>query len=289
MRKECIEIHISLIKQIMDFLSLNHVKHNIPQNLPEDETIKLQTMKAWIELSNYLSKLITNHSRTIHEADGFASTVQSLPCEIQEKLNTLIEKIRCGDNVNSHLTRQIFNAERFDYLLNQWNIKHLHISDSVDMDTNAMKENRAGYLLFLVISDSDAYLLEAIPHPHGAGFMAYHFLEILHDNGWLELAGLQRMNGVMNVRPDVKKDEDIYYLYRNNINVAFNFNDGCYMPIGVTAHGNKLVHSLSGGKLEKLLSDLPSDGRFVRWKMDAEKLSFVFRVGEQEYAYVVNV
>mgnify|MGYP001015440179 CR=1 FL=1 len=55
-----------------------------------------------------------------------------------------------GEDINSNLSKGIFNSNSWDYVLNIWNIRHLHTSESVVVEKSAMSKNRSDYLLFFV-------------------------------------------------------------------------------------------------------------------------------------------
>lgn len=289
MSEHMVDLRRGLVVQIALYLDSYQIKHSIrPEAMTDGKSSKLLLGDAWIELMNFLTRRIPQRERIIHKAKDFESTLLNLPQEVKPKLEMIIDHLAKGEDVNSHLTTQIFDSNKFDNLLNQWNIKHLHISDDVAVDKAAMRGNRSGYLLFAIVKPDDAYLLEVVPHPRGAGFTSYHFLEILHDNDWMELAGFQIMQGVKDIQPHITNDEDIYNFYKLHINIAFCFKEKCYASMGVTSHGNKLCHSMQIGKVEKTLQSLPGDAKFIGCQEIKDGLGFIYESQGKNHMLLVN-
>ena len=59
---------------------------------------------------------------------------------------------------------------------------------------SAMHKNISDWLLFVVIDEDNAYLLDVLKHPAKEEFSSYNFLKIAHSNGWLERMGFTHVS-----------------------------------------------------------------------------------------------
>jgi hypothetical protein len=96
---------------------------------------------------------------------------------------SLLKKLICdGEDIKPYLSRDIVNrnrADRNDKLLDAWGFQHLHFRP--EGTTN---------VLFVKITDSDIYIVQATPHGkgHPEAWVNRSLLEIMHNN-WPEMAG----------------------------------------------------------------------------------------------------
>lgn len=66
-------------------------------------------------------------------------------------------KMESGEDINGHLSKGIYNADRWDYLLNQWNIRHLHLCEVPAVNKAEMSKNRSSILLFFITTKANAF------------------------------------------------------------------------------------------------------------------------------------
>lgn len=149
-----------------------------------------------------------------------------------------------GEDVNNHLSTQIFSSKQQDKLFNTWNIKHIHLNKQEARSKSAMKRNRADFLLFCVVEDENVYFLDVRQHPEGKEFSSYSFLEIAFNNCWMERLGFLEMGSEYvpySMEPKVTDDKIIYELYKSNVNIAFDFQGRGFMSVnsGITSSGDR--------------------------------------------------
>ena len=65
-----------------------------------------------------------------------------------------------------------------------------------------MHKNISDWLLFVVIDEDNAYLLDVLKHPAKEEFSSYNFLKIAHSNGWLERMGFTRVSDYVSYYPN---------------------------------------------------------------------------------------
>ena len=246
----------------------SHLKEKILHDIANQAKIILTDQKIsfskdatdeelFLEYMNALEKRIPSQPRKV-----FFSK------ELQEKIDTknIVEQIsesktsqeiidlilnfkllfEKGVDINNHLSIQIFSSKRQDLLFNTWNIKHIHLSLKEAKSKSAMKRNRSDYLLFCIVKEDSVYFLDVCRHPAGNEFSSYKFLKIAFNNNWMQLLGFVEpiSNYVPNsIKPVITNDNDIYELYNNNFNLAFEFSGHAYIPLktGISGSGAKIT------------------------------------------------
>ena len=191
--------------------------------------------KTLLEYINFRTKMISKRRRTVKFSDELEhkmstgefksksnnELVDKSEVEVIERLIKYFkEMFENGEDINYHLSRQAFNSEIFDTLLNSWNIKHIHLNSKVSLSKSSMKKNRSEWLLFCIVDENVVYFLDVLHHPENEHFMSYHFLQIVHRNHWMNFIGFHKVEGVIpgSIELKVTKDEDIYELYRCRLN-----------------------------------------------------------------------
>ena len=86
-----------------------------------------------IALLNFLNKLVIEKEKKVLYSKELSEKINTkqLSPDIINKLEVFQRKFESGEEVNSNLSRSVFNSKKLDYAFNIWNIKHLHLSDSV--------------------------------------------------------------------------------------------------------------------------------------------------------------
>lgn len=163
--------------------------------------------------------------------------------ELDELVSYFKEKFEIGEDISGHLSKTIYQADHWDILLNHWNIYHLHLNKREADTLSQMSKNRAEYLLFVIIREDDVLFLDVRKHPKGSGFTALSFLEIAQNNGWIQYCGLQKTD-ICNITPKVSSDDQIYQLYKKNINFYIEINGITYHVMGTGGNGNRFTDSM---------------------------------------------
>lgn len=167
-----------------------------------------------------------------------------------------------GEDINNHLSTQIFSSKRQDILFNTWNIKHIHLNVDEAKSKSAMKKNRSDFLLFCVVEDEVVYFLDVRHHPNSAEFSSYSFLEIAFNNHWMRHLGFGETGAEYvpySMEPKITNDKEIYDLYSHNINLAFDFQGHGFISVatGVTGSGDRKANVYHLNQLKKEIRKMP--------------------------------
>lgn len=168
-------------------------------------------------------------------------------------INAFATKMEAGEDINGHLSKGIYYADKWDYLLNQWNIRHLHLCETPAVNKSEMSQNRSSILLFFITTKTDAYFLDARKHPKGSGFTAIDFLELAERNGWMDFCGGMLCEDIISgsLQSHIASNDDIYSCYKNNINLMLEINQKYYSFMGTSSVGNKFEDTFSWQRLQK--------------------------------------
>ena len=258
-------------KEIQNEIEKNEKSEHLYKDIDELRYIK-KFDKRIIALFNYLEKLVSTVPRKVFFSKRLSNKMEDeIDKNIKDKIYLFKEKFELGKDVNSNLSKLVFDSNSWDYILNIWNIRHLHLSNSTNFDKKYMSKNRSDYLLFFVINNSNVYFIDVRKHPKGAGFTSFEFLEILDESNWLTIIGLEKMEGISNVNFVAEKDEDIYKLTKSNNNLIYKINNNYYKnPMGISTVGNKIIHTEKlieiKGKIKKLAKNQQIE--YISFKLD---------------------
>ncbi len=189
---------------------------------------------------------------------------------ISDLIYRFAENFRTGVDVTNHSSKGIFSTNE-DYILNNWKLRHLHLSDvETAIDKSDMSRNRSSWLLFYILEDEVVDFVDVLFHPKGAGFTAFKFLEIIEHNGWMEKIGFKK-NTIIEpgtLRPSITKNEDIYFLYKNHFNVILEVNGKVFSNLGVTSAGYDFESTFGINKFRKDLRKILDETQYVGLKVD---------------------
>lgn len=170
---------------------------------------------------------ISTTPRTVKIADNFVC-----PPEHAAGWMMLQDKIRKGEDINSHLSKRHASLLNPDGLLAEWGVHHFHLGIAPDT-TNPAYVERTGPLLYATANDQAFCAINVYTHQ---SFEDAAILESIHRN-WPETISRYRMKGVTGGMWDRSQRRA---LRSKNANVFVTTADGTvYMPIsgGVMASG----------------------------------------------------
>ena len=183
---------------------------------PEENTMRF--------LNAYNRRIPAAKPRTVHE-----SRELSIPSEYRQDYEALVALIRVGGDLKAFLSREILKKKRPDKndpLLNSWGIQHLHFRIGWD-----------DQLLFCVITESDVFVIQTLPHTAEFLWVNTQLIQILHDN-WPDLIARAKHSGL---RPEVFPASKRQSLRSFNANFLVTVADGTvYLPPagGIMASGD---------------------------------------------------
>jgi hypothetical protein len=139
---------------------------------------------------NVKSKLVEERPRKVY----YSSELQSKLPEASyfDDLKIIEKKFEDGEDINPHLSTRVLKPNNQDGLLNDWRIRHLHISNTKWKPTDKFYK-RSDYLLMFIEGKDFACFLDVRPHSESRTkdlnkclWVRNELLEILQDN-WEEL------------------------------------------------------------------------------------------------------
>ena len=184
---------------------------------PEDNTIRF--------LNAYNRRIPSAKPRTVYPSKELV-----IPPQFQQDYEALVALIKAGGDLKPYLSRHIVKRKRPDWpdpLLNSWGIQHLHF-----------RTEGTDHLLFCVITDSDVFLIQILPHVEEQ-WVNTQLFQILHDN-WPET--IARANHSL-MKPETFSTPKRQSLRSYKANFAVTVADGTvYLPLagGTTASGDSI-------------------------------------------------
>ncbi|GBQ06951.1 hypothetical protein [Acetobacter cerevisiae] len=195
--------------------------------------VQVAALPDWDLPSHYFDaqrRRIASIPRTIEIGDSFVCP----PCH-EAGWIMLQEKVRKGEDINSHLSTRHISLFNPDGLLAEWGVHHFHLGTTL-YPKNPAFADRTGPLLYAIVGDEAFYAINVYDHH---SFENIDVLESIHRN-WPEMISRYRVKGVTGGAWDKEQRQA---LRRKNANVAVTTSDGTvYMPIsgGVVASGINL-------------------------------------------------
>jgi hypothetical protein len=186
---------------------------------------------------NFTHKVIVQQPRIVLRSDSLSQKAEELG--VSEILNGIERKFVSGEDINPCLSKKIFQLNDHDYLLNDWAIHHLHLSDSKIRETDYFNK-RSGLLLFCHVTPETVYFIDIREHGENYVFAQRDLLRVIRDN-WADLNKKFQIGGEkMELYP--KMDEKGITMLRKKGYMTFTqVDDFAYMPgQGSTSSGFSL-------------------------------------------------
>ena len=105
--------------------------------------------------------------------------------QVERVLQVIASKFETGGDVNPFLSKGVYRLADHDYLLNDWGIHHLHLSDTKKAPSDYFN-NRSDLLLFVHTTDDLVYFIDIRPHNENYVFAQRDLLRAVRDN-WPDL------------------------------------------------------------------------------------------------------
>lgn len=236
------------ILSVLDELSISHGAIS--------EESKDFAAEAFLLWKNSMRKRVEICPRKVNISSELWEKMSSPDFAAETKLiEAFTSKMESGEDINGHLSKLIYDADKWDYLLNQWNIRHLHLCEIPANNKLEMSKNRSALLLFFIVTKTDAYFLDVRPHPKGSGFTAIDFLKLAEHNGWIDLCGGMLCENIIpgSVQPSITSNDDVYFFFKEHLNMPFEVNQKYYFFMGTTSFGNKVEDTFLWNQFQKKL------------------------------------
>jgi hypothetical protein len=185
-----------------------------------------------IKYFNFISKTITSTNWDVLYSTELQS--KTLPRPYNLILKDIEEKFQNSGDINPYLSKDAFNPDKPDFLLYDWDIRHLHLSDSKDNPSDYFY-SRSKNLLFFFLSAGNGYFIDVLPHQLKANdnapnlvWVEKNLLRIIKNN-WPHLLNPFKISKEEN---DKLSDEDRYDLRRTGIVTNVVIDGMSYLPMG---------------------------------------------------------
>ncbi|HCB1678794.1 MULTISPECIES: hypothetical protein [unclassified Citrobacter] len=199
----------------------------------------------YFNLINIHERLIKPKKRHVH-----ISTKISFPISDERGFRKLIQKMENGEDINSHLSKLIFNTNKNDGMLLDFGLHHFHLGEKIELKkkqkTTSKNDfiDRTGALLVALVRDDDIYCLGVFDHGNDL-WINTDLIEIIHAE-WPHALDKNRINSVISISPepnsiDRKKYRD------SNFNTIVEVSDGTYYQMlggGFNAAGSSALAGL---------------------------------------------
>ncbi|WP_186320513.1 hypothetical protein [Fictibacillus phosphorivorans] len=156
----------------------------------------------------------------------------SCPEDLKKGLRLVTDKIERGEDIRLHLSKEIFNLDYNDYLLNDWGIHHIHLGTKLNKYGYI---ERTGPVLFVRFTDQFAYYINVMGH---GSWGKQELVRILSRN-WPESISQFRLIGISGRNPKIK-DSDVVKLREMHVMTFTEGQEGeIYAPfgMGITSSG----------------------------------------------------
>ena len=178
---------------------------------------------AYMQLSNYLSKLIEMKPRSVAVSTNF-----NVPEEHLAGYKNLVRKIENGENVNIYLSKGIEKTMFSDRFLDDYGCVHLHLGEI--LENNYIQ--RTGPVALAFVTDHEIFFIETKLHgkDHPYTWSNKSVLEILHTER-PHFISRNKVSALKNISPVISNEKDIKNLRNNGYAFGVTLNDGSvYMP-----------------------------------------------------------
>lgn len=195
---------------------------------------------------NLKSKLVELKPRNVVESKELLA--RRLPNYLNGALEKLKQKIIQGHDISCHLSKKAVDPDEPDFLLYDWAIHHFHLSDT-KVNPDDYFFDRSDYLLFAIITDENAFLIDVFLHNERNVFAKRHLLSMVQKY-WPQLLEPYEIKGIVALEHN-PSDEEIDRLRRAGVNVTIELNGKFYVPMGggLTTAKTSVTHRLEINKL----------------------------------------
>jgi hypothetical protein len=175
---------------------------------PEENTMRF--------LNAHNRRIPALKARVVHESRELL-----VPIEYRQDYEQILTLIRNGGDLKPYLSRDIIKKgrpDKNDGLLNSWGIQHLHF-----------RPEGTDKLLFCLITDTEVFVIQALPHDAEHLWVDTQLIQVIHDN-WPEQIAHYRQSLLS---PEGIPADKRSSLRGSNANFLITLADGAvYLPPG---------------------------------------------------------
>lgn len=192
---------------------------------------------------------------SIIETDCFIEAKCNLDNDEKSLLNDVILKINNGDNIDLYMPSDICKR-KFDYLLSNWRIHHIHLQHKTS-DGKFIYKNNAKIILFVINNRTKQIgFIDIIEHPNKRGWFKKKWLEEI-DSIFEDF--LFKLDFIDDIEYDIN-DDAIIEDAEKNTNLFIKVNGKVVSPnMGVATSGNSISAVMSANDLCNYFNRLQLD------------------------------
>ncbi|EJT5912886.1 hypothetical protein N2W46_000129 [Clostridium perfringens] len=156
--------------------------------------INMMGIKSFSDDKDYIYQYFNLQKRLVSPTPRYIEKSREFVCpkEYELALKEIKSKIQKGDNITPYMSDSILNINFNDYLLNDWNIHHFHLTRRFREDGFA---KRSDYELFIYFTNDTAYFIQVYPHKKINLYSNKDMIRIIYDN-WPQLIESNHLKGV---------------------------------------------------------------------------------------------
>ncbi|NFI03471.1 hypothetical protein FC959_03475 [Clostridium botulinum] len=225
------------------------------------------TFELLISYLNIINRRISFIPRKVFISDNIQKIIENNKVDKKyiEILLKFKESFENGIDMNGHLSTAIYCSDMSikdkkasnyrnsrDYLLDDWGIYHIHLSEKEAKNKKEMHCNRSEYLLFVKVINNEVYFIDILNHNEKNLFAKQELLETMDRNWHFILDGymLTEVESISKLT-----DNEIDKTRRNGCLLAYKINGKVYTCIGggLTSAGTNIMHT---NYADKILDDM---------------------------------
>jgi len=194
------------------------------------------------EFHNLFLKQVSQRRRQVHVSEELTRH-NLFKNEKQQVVEQIVATLENGGPLTPYLSEKSEQLQHFDSSLAHFGVHHFHLGEKTQHSgVRAGQVKGTKSLLFVRITESDAYLLDILNHDMKRGFLNMHLLRVMYRN-WPESIEPFRLKGAIGVAVKYS-DEEAAELLENDVNVIVELGEEqVYMlpGMGTTTAGTPLL------------------------------------------------
>lgn len=184
------------------------------------------TQDVLMSYFNLKHKLISQQPRIVLMSNGLIEKAQQLGLE--SILLNLEKKFLAGEDINPYLSKGIFRLNEHDYLLNDWEMHHLHLNE-LKVKPNDYFNQRSAQLLFVHVTGGLVYFIDIRSHNENYVFAQRDLLRAVRHN-WPDLNRMFLVNAEPKEVYPKFDEQEIAVMRRKGYMFFTQVDEYAYMP-----------------------------------------------------------
>lgn len=244
------EINDNIIRCIEDYYNENNVSFNKADE--EDFDLFL------IDYFEVLRKMIAPRKRTVHISRELKAKVKNSAFkEWRGRFDEIKNMLENGDDINPFLSKKAKVSGFKDRLLTCWNMHHIHFYPD---------KNIGDMLIFAIVKDDVAYMIDVIPHSKKYVFSTFELLNIVYRN-WKFLFEPYRIKGAEGLSYIIKTDEEVNQLRSAGVSTAVQLGKDIYALDMMSTDGHNSLDVIYANQILNSIREYDKNGVLGKMKL----------------------